>query len=412
MMKSIKQRLFVFAASIAPGLFLLGYNIGTGSVTTMATSGSRYGMKLTWALLLSCIFTYFLIVAFGKYTIVTGKTALQSFKERFGRTITLFILASLVVSELASCMGIMGVITQVIQEWSKPLTASGEGFHPVYTGLFFSMILIFLIWQGRYAFFEKVLAVFVGLMAACFLMTMFITSPEPSEYLKGIFPSIPKEKNGLLIISGMVGTTMGGILYVVRSILVSEKGWTLRDLRFEKRDAAVSASLMFLLSLAVMACAAGTLFPKGIQINNAIDMVQMMEPLAGKFAASIFVFGIVSAGLSSLFPILLLAPWLLADFRGEKSNLTSGSSRALVLMGIVISMTIPVFGGRPVFIMIASQSLTIIATPLVLILIMVLLNDKGLMGKYRFTTIQNVIMSIIILFTVYIASVGILGFIS
>jgi len=404
-----KNKLFLLASSIAPGLFLLGYNIGTGSVTTMATSGAKYGLSLSWALLLSCVFTYFLIISFGKFTLVTGKTVLQSFRQRFGYGITLFILLSLVLSELASCVGVMGVLTQVIQEWSKPFTTQGEGFHPVFIWIFFSSILLFLLWQGKYRFFEKVLAVFVGLMAASFLMTLFITSPPPIDYLTGLIPRVPDENHAFLIISGMVGTTMGGILYVVRSILVSEKGWTVNDLKLEKRDAAISAGLMFVLSLAVMGCAAGTLFPKGLQIDNAIDVIKMMEPLAGKFAASIFIFGIVSAGLSSLFPILLLAPWLWSDFQGTKSNLKSPVSRGLIILGLLVSGLVPFLGGKPIFIMVASQSLTIMATPLVLFLMLLLLNDRKWMGAFRFNLKQNVIMLLIILFTIYMAVVGYIG---
>ncbi|MBD0777386.1 Nramp family divalent metal transporter [Maribacter sp. ANRC-HE7] len=406
---AFKGKVALLVSSIAPGLFLLGYNIGTGSVTTMATSGAQYGLRLSWALLLSCVFTYFLIISFGKFTIVSGKTVLQSFRSRFGYGIAMFILLSLILSEFASCIGIMGVVTQIIQEWSRPYTSDGSGFHPMLIWLFFSAILVFLLWQGRYRFFEKVLAVFVGLMAASFLMTLFVTSPPPVDYLIGLIPTLPKENHTFLIISGMVGTTMGGVLYVVRSVLVSEKGWTLKDLKIEKRDAAISSGLMFILSLAVMGCAAGTLFPKGLHIENAIDMVKLMEPLAGKFASSIFVFGIVSAGLSSLFPILLLAPWLWSDFQGVKSNLKSPVSRGLIILGILISVTFPLFGGRPIFIMIASQSLAIMATPLILFLILILLNDKKIMGKYKFNIRQNITMILILLFTIYMAVVGYMG---
>ncbi len=86
----------------------------------------------------------------------------------------------------------------------------------------------------------------------------------------------------MLIMAGMVGTTMGAILYVVRSILVQEKGWERRDLKAERRDAIVSVSMMFILSVAVMAAAAGTLHPLGLKVDNAIDMVKLMEPLAGQ----------------------------------------------------------------------------------------------------------------------------------
>jgi len=75
------RRLGLFFSSIAPGIFLIGYNIGTGSVTTAASTGAEYGMTLVWPLLLSCLFTFVLIVAFGRYTAITGDTAPDRIQE-------------------------------------------------------------------------------------------------------------------------------------------------------------------------------------------------------------------------------------------------------------------------------------------------------------------------------------------
>jgi manganese transport protein len=80
---NIYKKIGLFLTSIAPGLFLIGYNIGTGSITTMASSGAAYGMTLIWPLLLSCIFTFFLIMLFGRYTSLTGMTILTSFRKYF-----------------------------------------------------------------------------------------------------------------------------------------------------------------------------------------------------------------------------------------------------------------------------------------------------------------------------------------
>ncbi len=407
----IMRKFLVFLISISPGLFLIGYNIGTGSITTMAVAGASYGLQLILPVLISCIFTFFLIMVFGQYTIVTGRTVLQSFREFFGSPVALLVLASLLISEWVSCMGVMAVIVQVVQEWSRPLTASGEGFSPILLAAIFGGLIYWIFWQGRHKFFEKVLIVFVSLMGLCFVLTMFMVVPTPTELLRGLTPYIPEDSEGLLLMAGMVGTTMGGILYVVRSILVQEKGWTIKDLKQEKKDAAISATLMFLLSLAIMAAAAGTLFPRGLRIENAIDMVSLLEPLAGRFAISIFVAGIVCAGLSSLFPIVLLAPWLIADYRGVKRDMRSVSSRLLVLFGVLLGLVVPIFGGRPVFVMILSQAGTLLATPLILILMLLLINRKSLMKEYLATPGRNLIMGIILLFTIFMTIAGIQGMI-
>ncbi len=403
------KKLALFFASIAPGLFLIGYNIGTGSITTMASSGAAYGMALIWPLLLSCIFTYFLIMLFGRYTSITGLTILTSFRKYFGVGITVFVLISLLGSEWVSCMGVMGVVTQVVQEWSRPLTASGNGFSPVITALIFGALLYYLFWNGQHKFFEKILAIFVGIMGLSFILTMFMVIPDASDVIKGLVPSIPKDSDTMLIMAGMVGTTMGAILYVARSILVQEKGWGKGDLKNERRDAIISVSVMFILSMAIMAAAAGTLHPLGLKVDNAIDMVKLMEPLAGRFAISIFVGGIVAAGLSSLFPIILLAPWLFADFNNKPRNMKSRSSRLLVLFGVLLGLVVPIFGGRPVLVMIISQAMAAVVTPLVLALMLIIYNKQSVMGNNKAGIYTNSTMGIILLFTTAMAVAGIIG---
>ena len=405
----IFKKLGIFLASIAPGLFLIGYNIGTGSITTMASSGAAYGMTMIWPLLLSCIFTYFLIMLFGRYTSLTGMTILTTFRRHVGSGVTLFVLISLLVSEWVSCMGVMGVVTQVVQEWSRPLTRSGNGFSPVLMALIFGGMLYYLFWNGQHRIFERVLAVFVGIMGLSFILTMFMVIPEPEEVLSGLVPRIPKDPDAMLIMAGMVGTTMGAILYVVRSILVQEKGWKEGDLKQERRDAIISASMMFILSVAVMAAAAGTLHPLGLKVDNAIDMVKLMEPLAGRFAISVFVGGIVAAGLSSLFPIILLAPWLFADYNNRPRNMKSTGSRLLVLFGVLLGLVVPVFGGRPVMVMIVSQAMAAIVTPLVLALMLYIYNRKSIMGDHTLGTGSSLTLGFVLLFTIAMAAAGIIG---
>ncbi|MEX2605520.1 MAG: divalent metal cation transporter, partial [Gracilimonas sp.] len=270
-------------------------------------------------------------------------------------------------------------------------------------------ILYLLFWQGKQAFFEKVLAVFVGIMGLSFLLTMFMVIPEPGEVIAGLVPKIPEDSNASLMIAGMVGTTMGAVIYVVRSIFIKGKGWTLKDFKLERRDAIISASLMFVLSIAVMAAAAGTLHPEGLKVENAIDMVNLFEPLAGRFALSVFVGGIIAAGLSSLFPIIILAPMLIADYNNKDLNMRSKSSRLIVLGILSLGLIVPFFGGRPVLVMIASQAFIAAATPLVILLMMILMNKKDVMGEHILSPAKNILVGLILLFSIAMAVLGIIG---
>ena len=408
-MNNTLKKIGLFIASIGPGLFLVGYNIGTGSVTTMASAGASHGMMLAWAVLVSCIFTYFLIVIFGRYTLVTGETSLQSFKKHFGKGISVFVLGTLVFTEMVSSVGVMAVVTEVVNEWSKPLTASGEGFSTIIITIIFGGLLVYLLFSGQYRSVEKILALFVTLMGVCFVLTSFIVIPDPSEVIKGLIPNIPDEANAGLIVAGMIGTTMGGVIFVARSITVREKEWTIKDLHLEKRDAKVSATMMFVLSAAIMAAAAGTLYPQGLHVESAVDMVKTLEPLAGRFAISIFVAGIVCAGLSSLIPHYMLVPLLLADYNNEKLDLAKWRNRGIILFYAALGLVVPIFGGRPVLILIISQVITLIVTPVILVLMFILQNRPALMKDYKAGVSINLVIVLAFLFS---SVMTIIGFIS
>jgi len=100
---ALKQKLALFL----PGIFLLGFNIGTGSVTTMAKAGASYGMALLWTVLISCAATYVMITAYGRFTLVTGETALQAFRKHIHPAVGIFFIVALTVGVAGSVMGVM-----------------------------------------------------------------------------------------------------------------------------------------------------------------------------------------------------------------------------------------------------------------------------------------------------------------
>jgi manganese transport protein len=114
---SRSDRLKTKLKDFGPAFFIIGYVVGTGSVSSMVVSGANYGLSLSWALLLSCFFTYFLLISISKLTIISGETLMFNFKKTFGKPITIFIITALAVSIVSSVIGVMGVVAEVTMEW-------------------------------------------------------------------------------------------------------------------------------------------------------------------------------------------------------------------------------------------------------------------------------------------------------
>ena len=115
---SLGEKFLAGLALFLPGIFLLGFNIGTGSVTAMAMAGADHGMSLLWAIIISCLCTFFMINLYGRYTLITGETALQAFRKHIHPAVGIFFIIALTAGVGGSVMGVMGIVAEICYEWS------------------------------------------------------------------------------------------------------------------------------------------------------------------------------------------------------------------------------------------------------------------------------------------------------
>lgn len=399
-------------ALFLPGIFLLGFNIGTGSVTAMAKAGATYGMSLLWTIVASCLTTFFMISIYGKFTLVTGETALQAFRRHIHPAVGIFFIVALTAGVAGSVMGVMGIVADISHEWSK--TVIEGGIAPAWFAAFFIALVYFIFWGGRTQVFERSLAVIVAIMAACFILNFFIMMPPPMEILKGLVPNLPEVpadegKGPFLVIASMVGTTVFAGLFIIRTTLVKEAGWGMEHFRQQRNDALVAVTLMFIISGSIMAAAAGSLYAEGIGLSKASQMISLLEPMAGKLAASIFALGIVAAGVSSQFPNVLMLPWLLCDYNNAERDMTLPKYRLMVLLISLLGMVVPLFEARPVLVMIVSQAFNATILPATVGCIFYLGNRKDLMGQYKNTVVDNILLTVIFVFSIITSFMGMRG---
>ena len=409
---TMRSKFSKFLAMFLPGIFLLGFNIGTGSVTSMAKAGATYGMSLLWTIVASCLATYFMIDIYGRYTLVTGETALQAFRKHIHPAVGIFFIVALTAAVSGSVVGVMGIIADICFEWSK--TMVDGGIAPIYFAVFFIALVYYIFWNGKTQFFERSLAVMVAIMGVCFILNFFIMMPPPIDMLKGLLPNLPEVpadqgEGPFLVIAAMVGTTVFSGLFIIRTTLVREAGWTISDIKMQRNDAAVSAFLMFVFSAAIMAAAAGTLYAKGLGLTEASQMIDLLEPLVGSFATALFAIGIIAAGVSSQFPNVLMLPWLLCDYNQSQRKMTLTKYRIMVFIISLLGLVVPIFKASPVFVMIVSQAFNSILLPMTTGCILYLGNRRDVMGEHKNNLMTNIFLIAILLFSIVASSMGIKG---
>jgi Mn2+/Fe2+ NRAMP family transporter len=391
-----------FLSFVGPGIFAIGYTIGTGSVTSMAKAGADYGLGLLWALALSCIFSGVLMSAYGRFAAVTGETALHGV-IRFlpgGKWIAALLFIGVVLGQYACLGGIMILTSGAIKE----AFGLGCGVFPIACAIMAAMFALILV--GRYSFFEKVLAFFVFLMTLAFVASMFVTWPDVSTLRRALTPVVPRDGASLLMLAAFVGTTMAAPTFVTRPLIVREKGLASGDLGRERLDAAVSATLMFVISCSIIAVATNTLFAQGRGLEKILDIASTLEPLVGRFAVSVFMVGALAAGLSSVFPIMMVAPLLVGDWRSGRMDTRSPLFRATCLVAALLGLVVPALGSNPVAVTVAVQTANVFVLPLAVAVILWLVNKPSVMGAHRAGPVMNAILSASLVFSAVVAVVG------
>lgn len=409
---SFVKKLIAALMAFGPGIFAIGYTIGTGSVTSMIVAGSSYGMQLLWVLLLSCIFSGLLMYVYGNYALLTNETALFAFKKhlKWGRWIAILIIIGVSFGQWNSLMGILGISANIIFEIIRIYIPDISDFQyesvlVIAVIIIASMYAILLV--GKYSFFEKILVVFVTIMGFSFLFSLFFVYPQPIEVLEGLVPSIPKVKGGKMMVAAFVGTTMAAATFLSRPLFVRGKGWTHKNLKQQKKDAIAAACLVFVISGAVMAVASGALFHQGQAVTKVLDMAGTLEPVAGKFALALFFFGTLSAGLSSIFPCLLIAPILISDFQSGTLDTNSNQFKLITAFACVFALIVPVFGANPIELQIVSQVFNVFVLPLVILGILILVNQRNFKNVLSTNILINLGLIAALFFSIVISVNGV-----
>jgi manganese transport protein len=413
-MNTGKNKILALISSVMPGIFLIGYNIGTGSLTAMSKAGANFGTGLLWAVLLSCLITWYLINFFSRFTMVTGMTAMEAYRKHIHPAYAWVLWGALSVIILSALMAMLGLLTDVVLVWFSEV--QGIEANRIITGVVLALIVYGLILLGNTKRFEIMLSVMVALMGLAFIGSAIWFFPGINTILSGFIPRMPEaavgsDNSSMVILAGMIGTTVSVFAFLIRSGQVKAHGWTMSDWKLQKRDAMVSAAMMFVLSAAVMITATATLHAEGIKMNHIKEMIPMLKPVFGTLALFVFVVGIMAAGVSSHLPNMMVIPWLSDDMAGKERN--TRTRPKIVILGVLTVVSIlGVFMSRPVFLLLLSQAGISIVMPMALIGLVYLSARKDVMKTHRPKAVEWAALVLIICFSLFMSAQGIKGLVA
>ncbi len=374
---------------LGPGILCVGYTIGTGAVTKLAAAGAQSGLQLLWAVLGGALLFWVLLEAYGRYAVVTGTGALHGFRTHLpgGRWLALLILIGVGMGQWSGLPVLVTLVSELTYEGLALLVslpaAPSQGMVVALAAVMMTGVYG-LIAAGRYSLLEKAMFLLVALMVGGFTGALWLARPESSLIVGGLAPSRPAGAGGIWSAVIVVGTAVAAPTFLLRALWLKGRGWTKWNAREQTRDGLVAACVIFIVCAAVLACAAAALHASGVDIRDPFGAIRALAPTAGRLAAGFFLVGALGAGLSSIIPMAMILPLLLADYRREEPRLHTRPFRIWAAVACAVGLAGPV-GGEWLLPLhrLASQLAQVFVLPLVVAGIFVLLNRADLLGAQR-----------------------------
>ncbi|MDX3577532.1 Nramp family divalent metal transporter [Streptomyces sp. FL07-04A] len=297
---------------IGPGIVVAATGVGAGDLVATLIAGSNFGYTLLWAAVVGCLVKISLAEAAGRWHLSTGRTLFDGWAG-LGRWTTWFFGFYLVVWGFVYGAAAMSSSALPLQALFPD--AMGLKSWAVACGL----IGLVFVWFNKYAVFEKVMTVLVGVM---FVVTVYLAvrvTPNLGDAFAGLLPVLPDEKDSVLNTLGLIGGVGGTITLAAYGYWVNAKGWTntgwMKVMRLDNRVAYLTTGVFV---VAMLFVGAELLHSANVSIASGdkglVQLSDILEAKYGAATAKFFLIGFFATSFTSLIGVWHGVSLMFADF--------------------------------------------------------------------------------------------------
>lgn len=297
-------------ARFGPGMLVAATGVGAGDLLTASLGGSAVGMTILWAAVVGAVLKGFLNEGIARWQLATGTTVLEGWARfgawlRYGFLLYLLGWSFFTGGALISACGAAGDAL-----W--PLSSDPDTSRRIW-GVVHSLVGLGLVWAGGFRFFERLMAVCIGVMFVTVIVTAVASGPDWSAAARGlVIPTLPE--GGTAWVLGLLGGVGGTVTVLSYGYWIRERGregagW----LRMCQADLAVGYALTALFGVA-MVIIGSTVQLQGSGLRVAALLAQRLGDVIGPFGYWLFLWGFWAAVFSSLLGVWESIPYLFADF--------------------------------------------------------------------------------------------------
>ncbi|MFJ7188088.1 Nramp family divalent metal transporter [Streptomyces bacillaris] len=295
---------------IGPGIVVAATGVGAGDLVATLIAGSKFGYTLLWAAVIGCLVKISLAEAAGRWHLATGRTLFDGWRSLGAWTTVYFAVYVVVWGFIYGATAMSSSALPIVA-----LFPDGPGlkFWAIVTGL----IGLAFVWFNRYAVFEKVMTVLVGIM---FVVVVYVAArvvPDVGASFAGLVPVLPD--GSLLYTLGLIGGVGGTITMAAYGYWVNAKGWSnsswMKVMRLDNRVAYVTTGIFV---VAMLVVGAELLHASQIALTSGdrglIDLGKVLEARFGGATATLFLVGFFATSFSSLIGVWHGVSLMFADF--------------------------------------------------------------------------------------------------
>ncbi len=382
---TLPAKLKTLLAVVGPGLIVMIGDNDAGAFSTYGQAGQVYGTRLLWTLLLLIPVLYVNQEMVLRLGAVTGVGHARLILSRFGRfwgafeVIDLFLLNGLTI------------VTEFI---GITLAAGYLGVPKVVAVVFAAAIIIATAFTGSFRTFERI-AMFFCLGSLLLIPLYLLAHPSASSMLTGFSsPALPggAASGGMaavmLLIIGIVGTTIAPWQLFFQQSYVIDKRITPRFIRYEKADLWIGIAIVVVGAAALMGTAAAAFAHTGTAFTNSAGLAHGIAAYAGHLAGALFAVALLDAAVIGAFAVSLSSAYAIGDVLGLKHSLHRGVGSAkgfyaLYAALIAVAGVVVLLPGSPLGLITEGvQVLAGVLLPAATVFLLMLCNDKAVLGPW------------------------------
>jgi len=388
-LRSLRRRLVLLLAVIGPGLITSNVDNDAGGISVYTQAGAKYGYALLWALIPMTIALYVTEEMCARMGVVTGTGLSDLIREEFGFRSTFFVMVTGFFVDLAN----------VVAEFAGVAAAMGIFHVSKYVAVPIAAMLVWvLVIRGTYRQVE-VIFLFACVLYLSYVFSAVLARPDWLIAAKHtVIPNLRFNSGYLLMLTALVGTTIAPWQFFYLQAGFVEKKVGPRQYPQARADVIFGSVSCMVIVFFIMVCTAATLYISGHRdINDAALAAQALIPLAGKWAGTLFAFGLLNASLFAASILPLSTAHVICEGLGFEAGLDHKFREApifywLYTLLIVVGAGVVLLPHAPLWkILIFSQVGNGIWLPVVVIFILLLVNRRDLMGEYVNTATFNTV---------------------